>query len=179
MLCRQWAIVLSPHQNFFSLGGTLPQMCWYSNSVPFITRPLLILTHSFLLLYSPLLPSFISLLLSILAPLAGLLLAIAWRAPPILSTPLHPGVLSQDVEPHPGPVLRHHYPFSGARAVCLLHRRCVLSHLVSRRRHLFYTVAPHDPSARHECLRVCARLIVGGGMWENVCVINYECSEKS
>lgn len=39
MLCKQWAIVLSPHQNFFSLGGTLPQMCWYSNSVPFIAPP--------------------------------------------------------------------------------------------------------------------------------------------
>lgn len=103
-------------------------MCRCSNSVPFHHPHHLSPIPTFLSVpfYCPPPSSTTPPFLPILTPLAGLLLAIAWRAPPILSTPFHPGVLSHDVEPHPGPVLRHHYPFSGARAVCLLHRRCVL-----------------------------------------------------
>lgn len=105
--------------------------------------------------------------LSIVAPLTGLLLAIAWRAPPILSTPLHPGVLPQDVEPHPGPVLRHHYPFSGAWAVCLLHWRCVLSPLLSES--ISVTRLRHGTLEWH--MTVCECTCVQVAACECVCVL--------
>lgn len=182
-----WAPVvsLSPvrHVHIFIF---ISLMCRCSNSVPFdySPPPPFHPIHSFSAPFCcP--PTPIPPFLSILTPLAGLLLAIAWRAPPILSTPLHPGVLSHDVEPHPGPVLRHHYPFSGARAVCLLHRRCVvLSLILSRTGHVFFfflTQSHHmTPSVSCKCVALCVsvclclRNVIIHQMWQTLHVIHCE-----
>lgn len=134
-------------------------MWWCSNKSLPLTLPHLPGRPS--LPSASLLPSSLPSFPSILDPLAGLLLAIAWRAPPILSTPLHPGVLPQDVEPHPGPVLRHHYSFSGAWAVCLLYWRCVLYPLLSQRSYLCHTDVPPDP--RCEILYILP--VFGWSVW--------------